>query len=189
MKFFDPTVKIWKRFNTRLVASPWFSLIIGILFLLGVIIAFKVPKILSSMIWPKTEGVVFMSRIKAWEYLPKYVDMWCPEVSYQYIIDGKTYISNSIDINNLYCSEHNDNLAKKVVSLYPIGKQVQVYYNPKNPTIAVLEPGLPISMELEWILTFIASVVIGACLILGGLLGIRGIVWKHTNTRGERVKG
>lgn len=60
-----------------------------------------------------------------------------PMVAYEYTVDGETYQSQTID----YRGSVRLRAAKQTVERYRWGRRVTVYYNPKDPTLAVLEPG------------------------------------------------
>jgi hypothetical protein len=62
------------------------------------------------------------------------------DITYKYVVNGKTYSSKKRRWHEVQSSFHryHDSIARK----YPLGKSVTVYYNPNNPKVAVLEPGL-----------------------------------------------
>ena len=47
-----------------------------------------------------------------------------------------------------------------VIASYPVGKTVSVYYDPKHPEVAVLEPGLVDELKLLFKLAFILMATI-----------------------------
>ncbi|WP_281492150.1 DUF3137 domain-containing protein [Desulfosarcina cetonica] len=95
---------------------------------------------LASKSWPTVSGSIIRSEIEKristsgeGANKKKTVKEY-PKVTYQYLIDGKTYKSGKIS----FSSTGN---AKQVVARYPVGKSVPVYYNPEKPKQAVLIPG------------------------------------------------
>ena len=55
--------------------------------------------------------------------------------------------------------------AQRVVDRYPLNSTVKVYYNPKNPSDAVLKPGSTVGMYCL-IIGCIALIIIGVSLII-----------------------
>jgi hypothetical protein len=84
--------------------------------------------------WPSVLGKVTTSRV-SYETTDK--TNATPFVTYTYDVDGKTYKEGSISPGDLTIADTEN--AEKVVARYPRGSVVTVYYNPKNPSQAVLE--------------------------------------------------
>ena len=126
----------------------------------------------ASLTWPSVIGTIVSSFVNSHHDSDNGV-MYRAKVTYSYIVDDKTYQATRVKIGiqkgfsggvGAYSG------AQRVVNKYPSGKEINVYYNPKIPENAVLEPGL----SKTWWAALILSVV-----ILGGffpcfLLGIRG---------------
>lgn len=76
-------------------------------------------------------------------------------ITYKYVVNGKTYSSKKRRWHEVQSSFHryHDSIARR----YPLGKSVTVFYNPKNPNIAVLEPGLGLG-ALTGLLLFTSSI-------------------------------
>ncbi|WP_319522566.1 DUF3137 domain-containing protein [uncultured Desulfosarcina sp.] len=97
---------------------------------------------LASKSWPSVTGNIVQSEIEKQTSTSgegankKTTVKEYPKIAYQYNIDGKTYKSGKISFGST-------GNAKKVVSRYPQGKTVPVYYNPDKPGQAVLVPGNP----------------------------------------------
>lgn len=83
-----------------------------------------------STAWPTVDGKVFHASKSA-----RLAVLW-----YEYHVQGTRYVAE-----NLRVSEGNwmpsDDAAKDVARRYPAGTVVKVYYNPNDPSYAVLEPG------------------------------------------------
>jgi hypothetical protein len=77
-------------------------------------------------------------------------------VLYEYVVNGQRYQSNRIRFG-LEVGSGWTGMAQKVVDKYPAGSVVQVYYNPADPTDAVLERSAETSNR---ILTCIVVVII-----------------------------
>lgn len=75
-------------------------------------------------------------------------------ITYRYTVDDRTYSGHRVSywINS------------SVASRYPVGSAVDVYYDPKAPAEAVLEPGLGRSMP--WLLACLALPVVVVGLVV-----------------------
>jgi hypothetical protein len=97
---------------------------------------------LESKNWPIAEGRVVVSRITKWKNPEG--DYFSPDILYEYKVDGILYSSSKLALlDSIDTTTEQISLKKTmdVVSRYPIGQTVQVYYKPENPNFAVLEPG------------------------------------------------
>jgi hypothetical protein len=67
---------------------------------------------------------------------------YTPKVSYEYLVDGKRYEGNRI---RLYMENSTSEKAMaRMRDRYPPEARVKVYYDPRDPSIAVLEPGFTV---------------------------------------------
>lgn len=71
-------------------------------------------------------------------------------VRYSYQVGGQTYQGTCFDLGSAVSGKG----AKKVIARYPVGAEVMVFYNPQNPSEAVLERRNP----TQWVWWFIAIV-------------------------------
>jgi len=128
---------------------------------LGVIF-FMRRKMAAVSQWPSTMGTVMMSTIEQRSSSEGgYTDY--PVVQYSYQVGGQAYQSHKLAPG----PEVGGSGAGKVVARYPAGAQVMVFYNPQNPSDAVLERKAP-AQWLMWLL-----LVIFDCI----LCGIAPILW------------
>jgi hypothetical protein len=104
------------------------------LFMFGIIIYLRIATNAVKN-WPSVPGKVTTSRVSYKSSSDK-TDA-TPFITYVYDVDGKTYKEGGISPGVLTLSDKMD--AEKVVARYPRGSVVTVYYNPKNPSQAVLE--------------------------------------------------
>ena len=119
---------------------PLFRLITGGLIIVIGILFSDIPKMILSPGWPTTEGTILYHRFVGQQFKEYDGDLYTHidvHIRYQYAVNGKTYSSlklNSIDTPfHLFPSSY--------AGRYPVGTEVIVFYNPKNPSDAVLEPG------------------------------------------------
>jgi hypothetical protein len=111
--------------------------------------------------WPSTMGTVMMSRVETRSSGDGYTDY--PVVQYSYQVGGQAYQNMKLAPG----PEVGGSGTRKVVAKYPSGAQVMVFYNPQNPSEAVLERNAP-AQWLMWLL-----LVIFDC----ALCGVIPILW------------
>jgi uncharacterized protein DUF3592 len=88
----------------------------------------------SSRSWPTADGKIFYSsaRTGGRNYRRQ---LW-----YEYNVRGTRYVAENYRVGGNR-SPFKDTV-KEAAERYPVGHTVKVYYNPSNPSEAVLEPGL-----------------------------------------------
>ena len=139
-------------------------LILNVIFL--TIIFFMRRKMAAVSQWPSTMGTVMMSRIEQRSSSEGgYTDY--PVVQYSYQVGGQAYQSYKLAPG----AEVGGTGAGKVVARYPAGAQVMVFYNPQNPSEAVLERKAP-AQWLMWLILAIFDCV---------LCGVIPIIWWAMN--------
>jgi hypothetical protein len=128
------------------------GIIVFVLFLLNAIfltiIFFMRRRMATVSQWPSTMGVVQMSTIEQRSSDDGYTDY--PVVQYSYQVSGQSYQSMKLAPG----PEVGGSGARGIVAKYPAGAQVMVFYNPQNPSDAVLERKAP-AMWLMWLLLIV----------------------------------
>ena len=81
------------------------------------------------------------------------VTAYIPDIAYEYRANVETFESRKIFIGQQFPS--NFNIANEFVEKYPIGKQVEVFYNPEKPQVSTLERNRV--KELLW--SFLSGVI------------------------------
>jgi len=84
--------------------------------------------------------------------------VFSPDIEYQYSVSGTEYKGKKLTI--LLIRTYNKKLAQGWIAQYPVGKKVNVFYNPKVYRMAVLEKGFPaksVLFEVGIAITFIIS--------------------------------
>ena len=135
-------------------------LILNVVFL-GVIY-FMRRKMAAVSQWPSTMGTVLASAIE-WRHSSDSGSTAYRVVQYSYQVNGQVYPSYKLAPG----PEVAGTGANKVVAKYPAGAQVMVFYNPQNPSEAVLERKAP-AQWLMWLM-----LVIFDC----ALCGVIPVVW------------
>ena len=142
-----------------IAAIVFVLLILNAIFL--VVIFFMRRKIATVSQWPSTMGNVLMSTVERRSSGDGYTDY--PVVQYSYQVNGQPYQGMKLAPG----PEVGGTGAGKVVARYPAGAQVMVFYNPQNPTDAVLERKAP----AQWIMWLL--LVIFDCT----LCGVIPLIW------------
>lgn len=119
-------------------------MILNVVFL--AIIFFTRRRMATVSQWPTTMGTVQGSRID-YRHSSDSGTVEYPVVEYSYQVGGQTYHGSKIAPG----MEVGGTGARKVVGRYPAGAQVMVFYNPQNPSDAVLERKAP-AQWLMWVL-------------------------------------
>lgn len=135
--------------------------IIGGLVLGGLIIlmwSFMRKQAQASLQWPATPGKIVDSRLVIKEDADG-DESTEARVTYAYMVEGKPFESNRVSIGG--------RSARSIVVQYPLGADVQVYYDPAKPSSAVLEPG---GSGLTFLLIVGIAVAVGG-VVIGVLKG------------------
>jgi hypothetical protein len=152
--------------NTFLTVFFAFFIMIG-----GFVLPFSLMGAMDSMEisgWPSTEGTVVDGTVYSdWfsgsHDAPGYY-LYYPRVTYTYNVSGWEY-----QCDNIWRLDHQSripNEAYGVIYSYPSGMNVTVYYDPSNPSHAVLD-------KTEEVSPF-AAVAVGVTLLA---IGVGGIVY------------
>ena len=110
-------------------------IVLGVTFLL--IFINPVIKFLASSNWPQTEGIITSALMKEKESL--FLPMYQVAVLFDYRVDGQIHHGTRINYGiaaNTYLFER---FAQSVVTRYPVGKTVTVFYNPANVEDEIVE--------------------------------------------------
>ena len=87
-----------------------------------------------SLAWPTTEG-----RVKTARATPRGLSFYQLSITYHYEVGDSSYCSSRIAFGSDLV--FGSSAARHAMESCPIGEAVTVYYNPRNPRLAVLEPG------------------------------------------------
>ena len=149
--------------NTELLLT--IGIIVFVLLILNIIflgiIFFMRRRMAAVRQWPSTMGTVsasYLERRSSSDGSTNY-----PVVQYSYQVGTQTYQGMKIAPG----PEVGGTGAGKVVGRYPAGAQVMVFYNPQNPSDAVLETKAP-AQWIMWLLLIIFDVA---------LCGVIPIIW------------
>ena len=133
---------------------------IGVLFLVVGLLQLTTCLIESSSAvasnsWPTTKGVVVSSEVmlvkggKGTGHVPT--------VNYRYEVNGVPHLGKRIHIRDV--SEMPDEAEISIAS-FPVGKEVDVHFDPNEPAQAVLRPGL-YRYSFMWLALSVAGMLVG----------------------------
>jgi hypothetical protein len=95
---------------------------------------------MGSASWPATQGTIMKTNLVR-IFGPHQTEGYQPGLQYMYKVDGRSYVGTRIDFHT-QDSVHAKESAESWLYKYPRGSAVRVYYDPKNPSITILEPGM-----------------------------------------------
>lgn len=101
---------------------------------------------MESSSWPTAEGIITVSQVSPSTDSEGDVT-YSARVGYTYSLRGSVrgapYVGSTVSFGNYGSSDPSH--AQNIVSRYPIGSLVMVYYDPDDPKTSVLEPGTSLS--------------------------------------------
>lgn len=137
----------------------------GSLFLGGLLIGLWLGA--SSRRWPTTEGEVLDSRAEVDPTSDPGDLSYRPKVRYRYRVNDREYVSENLTYKGYSTAQE---VVEAMAGRYPTGSQVQVYYHPRHPNRAVLEPGTTLWQYLIPIMLAAGGMATGIALLLGILV-------------------
>ncbi|MEP0806674.1 MAG: DUF3592 domain-containing protein [Chloroflexota bacterium] len=151
--------------NLIVIGSMLFSALLINGILLGII--FSVQRSAAKAAnWSSTLGTVTYSGIE-WRRGSKGSSVAYPVVRYTYQFMGNSYEGNAIAPGPRVGGTG----ARKVVERYPVGAQVMVYYDPNNPSDAVLERSMPGYVPVLWaVIVLVDLFLCGMAILLAFIL-------------------
>ena len=108
--------------------------------------------------WSVTYGTVLDSRLN------QTADSFEPYVKYSYEVGGKNYTNDRFYAVN-YLSE-DEKYSEKLIAPYSAGKSVPVYFNPQNPSDAVLEKRSTLFIDILWMVVTMCFIFVGVEFLL-----------------------
>lgn len=119
----------------------------------------------NSTVWPSTPGEVVASAVEQESHDGS--RSYRAAISYRYRVDGTLYSSDQVSFGYIFTlSWDTVRPARDRSAGYPVGRVVEVFYNPAAPQIAALEPGIN-SGTWQGLLLPIGLLVLGLLGVLG----------------------
>lgn len=119
-------------------ALIYLAMLLGFLYFVFI----SIPKTFRTKSWPKAVGKVLSSKLHESKRKTKSggsITVYSADIEYMYNVNGEEYSSKKIkwvDHNSNNKTHH-----QKKVDAYAKGQAVEVFYNPKKPSVGLLEPG------------------------------------------------
>lgn len=117
----------------------------------------------ASADWPAVRGTVESSRVES--STDDDGTTYGAEVLVRYEVAGAEYLSNRVRFGEFSSSDPGP--AQRTVRRYPVGAEVAVHYDPADPELAVLEPGVH---GASWALPGFGLVFLAAGLLMAWYL-------------------
>ncbi|WP_081887643.1 DUF3592 domain-containing protein [Verrucomicrobium sp. BvORR034] len=119
------------------IIFPWIFILVG-----GGIMYAGVTNLRNasaSKNWPTVPGKVVISEVDR-RRSDKGSTTYSANVVYDYLVEGTTYSAKRVSFGS--GSSSNPAGARTTQNKYKVGTEVNVHYSPKDPSLAVLEPGV-----------------------------------------------
>lgn len=135
-------MSLWPKFQSNIQVPIWLKVLAGLVLVAAGVLYSDVPTMFASRYWPAADGVITSRRLighRFEEYDGDFYTYYEGYIQYEYKVNGTTYTARTV--NALSIPSYPQEISLK----YPEGKAVTVFYNPRDPSRAVLEPGLVFS--------------------------------------------
>jgi hypothetical protein len=121
-------------------ATPWAAGYAGLgLAILAYALVLVVMAVRAST-WPVTRGRIDGAGVDTITSIDAdYSDRFKPFITYVYEVNGRQYRGGRVTVAIPFASRISW-LSRRTLAKYPVGTQVDVHYNPKNPRESVLHP-------------------------------------------------
>ena len=125
----------------------------------------------DSRAWPHVPGTVVASFSErscgGYRQLPA----WGAKIVYRYFVDGRPYEANRVgSYSRIYCDSSRNDVNDWLTNNYPVGKAVEVYYDPSTPEAAFLHSGQIASLDIVMIFALLG---ISGLMALGAWMALR----------------
>jgi hypothetical protein len=129
------------RFGLRFFAA--LLMVVGVVGIFPLVQSIREAR--ASRDWPTVSGVIVTSEVERTPD-PTHISFQ-PKVEYSFVAEGRGWSGNRISYAGFGSTKRD--AAEAVVSRYPVGSNVLIYYRKSDPNTAVLEPGAATSTYLS----------------------------------------
>jgi Protein of unknown function (DUF3592) len=169
--------------TARLPTGRGVGLVSLCMFIVGLVVSgwglFELKQARESSGWPSTPGTITRSAIHQVannkENQPE--TTYYPHIQYRYAVFGKGYTADRIAFGSP--SGGDQGQAQKIVDRYFTGKTVTVYYDPDDPSVAVLNAGDRLQAHV--------MIAAGVMFAAGGIFFFK--VWRRSRDRRNGYSG
>jgi hypothetical protein len=116
----------------------------------------------NSAQWPQAIGVITSSYLQVGYF--KRRKSYLPEIRYRYQVGPTEYSGSRRSFNTVHLATQA--ASQRVIDAYPVGKTVAVFYDPKDPASALLEPGIAGDLTLLYKMDLFFIAAFGAALLI-----------------------
>jgi hypothetical protein len=109
--------------------------------------------------WPSVSGRIVESRVDTYEDSTGGETMYTTRLRYQYLVNDARHSGSSIGLLDHSSSSLHE--MSRLAERFPAGAEVAVYYDPRDPRTALLEPG-PALLSFAPLLFGLLALLVGA---------------------------
>jgi Protein of unknown function (DUF3592) len=162
------------RDNARWYAILLLSISLLMLFLAGYFSSLAWERF-DSRSWPRVPGSVVRNYSTLTCGSSRAFKSWEARIVYRYVVDGLAHEASRVAGSSILCDASRNEVNGWLNSHYPVGKRVDVFYNPSDHDAAFLEAGQVGAFDIGMIL---------AALMMSGLMAIG--VWASLRVRAAK---
>ena len=162
-----------KKIHKHSASTKRLGIVAALILMIGIGLAvkggFEAKRAVDSRGWPSTTGTVIHTDVHEVQHHNEEYrgSSFYPKVLYRYTVYGESYTADRLTFGGDPGS--NRVSAKKIVDKYPVGMTLTVYYDPNDPSVAVLNIGT----------SPMAYGMVGAGLVLIAVGGFSLRAWKR----------
>jgi hypothetical protein len=137
----------------------WIAIAFALAFpgIIAVAAAVKIGEAKRAATWTKASGRVTRSELATETRYDKQVQV--PRIEYEYKVGFHTLVGKRVNFAELIAGAQ----AKEALARYPVGTSVPVYYDPADPSKAVIERELPAFINAIWgVVAFLTAAILFA---------------------------
>ena len=120
----------------------------------------EVKRASQSISWPAVRAKIMDSQISATGKKYKGANLYSTEVTLAYAVDGETYQVKQYPADQKGLTDGPKQWARQLSLQYRPGKPVKLYYNPKRPKQATLQPGFTTVSSSKWMVIGVVMMIV-----------------------------
>jgi len=144
--------------------------IVAAVLVVGVAVALAIYVIrhyvLRSLTWKQVEGRITYAGMEALRHPRSGARLYGARIAYEYRVNDRTYHGTQIRPDYTYTNR--EAFHREIVRRYREGRKIRVYVNPRNPSEAYLEVGVP--MVLLVLVALALVFMVAVFVLLGEIL-------------------
>ncbi len=121
---------------------------------------------LRSLTWKQVEGRIVHIGMETLRHPRSGAKLYGARVAYEYRVNDRTYHGTQIRPDYTYTNR--EAFHREIVKRYREGQKIRVYVNPRNPSEAYLEVGMPLVLLVLVVLAIVFMLVV--FVLLGEML-------------------